>query len=177
MQVERIGENGVFLNEIGYAYLLDKTTFMKRLGMSLLIFGLAFFQTFITEQIAGMNTIWNTVPDGRGKIKRQKWIILIGSSLMLTVFVEGMFTIHGIREQQLTRISEQIRYLSEFESFGKMTISIYLLLRWIFEFWVVIGSGLVIANVSKKVKNTATVLLVSGGIVALCYLCMRFVLI
>ena len=177
MQAERIGEKGVFLNEIGFSYLLDKVTFMKRIGLLLLIITLAFFQTFVMEQIAGMDTIWNTIPNGQIKIKRRKWIILIVSVLVLTTFVEGVFTIHGIKEQQLTGLWEQIRYLSGFEKFSQMSVIVYLFLRWIFVCIVGVGSLIVIANVSRKVKNTSTVLLVSGGIVALCYLCMRFVLI
>ena len=177
MQAERIGEKGVFLNEIGFSYLLDKATFMKRMGILLLIITLAFFQTFVMEQIAGMDAIWNTIPDGQMKVKRRKWIILIVTVLVLTAFVEGMFIIYGIKEQQLTGLLEQIRYLSGFEKFSQMSVIVYLFLRWIFVCIVGVGSLIVIANVSRKVKNTSTVLLVSGGIVALCYLCMRFVLI
>lgn len=177
MQAERIGEKGVFLNEVGFSYLLDKVAFMKRMGILLLIFTLAFFQTFAMEQIARMDTIWNTIPDGQKKIKRGKWIILIVSVLVVITLVEGMFLIHGIKEQQLTGLSEQIRYLSGFAQFSQMPVMVYLVLRWIFACFVGVVNLIIIANVSRKVKNTATVLLVSAGIVALCYLCMRFVLI
>ena len=176
MQAERIGKKGVFLNEVGYSYLLDKVTFMNRLGMLLLILILSFFQTFVMEQIAGMNTVWNTIPDGRKKIQRQKWVILIVSVFLVSAFIEGTFIIHGIREQQLTGISEQIKYLSLFERFGNMPIAVYLFLRWGFAWFVGTGVLLVIAGISKKVKNTATVLLVSGGIAGLVYLCMRFII-
>lgn len=177
LQAERIGEKGVFLNEVGFSYLLDQVTFMKRVGMLLLIIILAFFQTFVMEQIAGMDTIWNTIPDGQKKIKYQKWIILIVSVLVVTIFVEGIFIIHGIKEQQLTGLAEQIRYLFEFEKFGTMSILFYLFLRWIFEVFAGVGSLIILAVVSRKVKNTATVILISGGIVALLYLGMRFVFI
>lgn len=176
MQAERIGKKGVFLNEVGYSYLLDKVTFMNRLGMLLLILILSFFQTFVMEQIAGMNTVWNTIPDGRKKIQRQKWVILIVSVFLVSAFIEGTFIIHGIREQQLTGISEQIKYLSLFERFGNMPIAVYLFLRWGFAWFVGTGALLVFAGISKKVKNTATVLLVSGGIAGLVYLCMRFII-
>ena len=58
-----------------------------------------------------------------------------------------------------------------------MPIAVYLFLRWGFECLAGIGGLIVIAGVSKKVKNTATVLLVSGGIAGLFYLCMRFIII
>lgn len=177
LQAERIGEKGVFLNEIGFSYLLDQVTFMKRVGMLLLIIILAFFQTFIMEQIAGMDTIWNTIPDGQKKIKHRKWIILIVSVLVLATFAEGIFIVHEIKEQQLTGLSEQIRYLFGFEKFGTMSVLFYLFLRWVFEGLVGVGSLIILASVSRKVKNTATVILISGGIVALLYLGIRFVFI
>ena len=177
MQAERIGEKGVFLNEIGFNYLFDKTTFIGRTGLLLLIIMLAFFQTFVMEQIAGMDTVWNTIPEGRKKIQRRKWVILIVSVLLLSIFIEGMFIVHGVKGQQLSGLSEQIKYISAFEGFGNMPIAVYLFLRWGFECLAGIGGLIVIAGVSKKVKNTATVLLVSGGIAGLFYLCMRFIII
>ena len=176
MQAERIGKKGVFLNEIGFNYLFDKATFIGRTGLLLLIIMLAFFQTFVMEQIAGMDTVWNTIPEGRKKIQRRKWVILIVSVLLLSVFIEGMFIVHGVKGQQLSGLSEQIKYISAFEGFGNMPIAVYLFLRWVFECLAGIGGLIVIAGVSKKVKNTATVLLVSGGIAGLFYLCMRFII-
>lgn len=51
LQAERIGEKGVFLNEIGFSYLLAKVTFMKRIGILLLIITLAFFRPLLWNRL------------------------------------------------------------------------------------------------------------------------------
>lgn len=125
---------------------------------------LAFFNMFMMERMSGMDTLWNTVPNGRKRILIRKWGVAIGIICVFTVCSEGLFLWHVIKEQSLTGCAEQIRYLWGYENYGGVTIQMYCFIRCIIRILAGIGSLGVIASVSKKVKNGATVLLVAGGI-------------
>lgn len=163
-QAERIGEQGVFLDEIGFSYLLDRKNFLLRIGITCGMALLAFFHMFMMEMMSGMDTLWNTVPNGRKRILIRKWGVAIGIICVFTVCSEGLFLWHVIKEQSLTGCAEQIRYLWGYENYGRVTIQMYCFIRCIIRILAGIGSLGVIASVSKKVKNGATVLLVAGGI-------------
>lgn len=163
-QAERIGEQGVFLDEIGFSYLLDRKNFLLRIGITCGMALLAFFNMFMMEMMSRMDTLWNTVPNGRKRILIRKWGVAIGIICVFTVCSEGLFLWHVIKEQSLTGCAEQIRYLWGYENYGRVTIQMYCFIRCIIRILAGIGTLGVIASVSKKVKNGATVLLVAGGI-------------
>lgn len=123
-----------------------------------------FFHMFMMEMMSGMDTLWNTVPNGRKRILIRKWGVAIGIICVFIVCSEGLFLWHVIKEQSLTGCAEQIRYLWGYENYGRVTIQTYCFIRCIIRILAGIGSLGVIASVSKKVKNGATVLLVAGGI-------------
>lgn len=110
-QAERIGEQGVFLDEIGFSYLLDRKNFLLRIGITCGMALLAFFNMFMMEMMSGMDTLWNTVPNGRKRILIRKWGVAIGIICVFIVCSEGLFLWHVIKEQSLTGCAEQIRYL------------------------------------------------------------------
>ena len=169
-QAERIGEQGVFLDEIGFSYLLDRKNFLVRVGITCGMTLLAFFNMFMMETLSGMHTLWNTVPNGRRRIWIRKWGVAIGIICVFTVCSEGLFLWHEIKEQSLTGCAEQIRYLWGYENYGRVTIQMYCFIRGIIRILAGIGTLGVIASVSKKVKNGATVLLVAGGILGSVYI-------
>lgn len=169
-QAERIGKQGVFLDEIGFSYLLDRKKFLLRMGMTCGMVLLAFFNMFMIETMSGMDTLWNTVPNGRRRIWIRKWGVAIGLICVFTVCSEGLFLWHGIKEQSLTGCAEQIRYLCGYENYGRVTIQMYCFIRGMIRILAGVGTLGVISLVSKKVKNGATVLLVAGGIVGSVYI-------
>ena len=163
-QAERIGEQGVFLDEIGFSYLLDRKNFLLRIGITCGMALLAFFNMFMIETMSGMDTLWNTVPNGRRRILIRKWGLAIGLICVFTICSEGLFLWHGIKEQSLTGCAEPLRYLWGYENYGRVTI------RGMIRILAGIGTLGVIASVSWKVKNGATVLLVAGGILGSIYI-------
>ena len=169
-QAERIGEQGVFLDEIGFSYLLDRKNFLLRIGITCGMALLAFFNMFMIETMSGMDTLWNTVPNGRRRILIRKWGLAIGLICVFTICSEGLFLWHGIKEQSLTGCAEPLRYLWGYENYGRVTIQMYCSIRGMIRILAGIGTLGVIASVSWKVKNGATVLLVAGGILGSIYI-------
>ena len=169
-QAKRIGEDGIFLDEIGFMYLLDRKNFLLRIGEILCVTLFGFFQIFVMEKVSGMDMLWCTLPDGRRKSSFQKWGIIFGTLLLICIVSEGRFLCQVMRSQNIQDFSAPIRYLAGYEYAGNFTIGMYLILRGIVVFFASVSAVGVIAKVSKNVKNAVTVLLVAGGIVGVAYM-------
>lgn len=172
-QMERIGRDGVFLDEEGYAYLLDRKQQAYQIGKLLLLWILAFHTAFIVEEAAGMSVIWNTVPGGRKKIYRRKWIILIAGIVLLCTVSDGIFIAYRMKAQGLFSLGYAVRYLPGFEIWGDLTVGGYLLILCIFKIILGVLCCGIICMISGKSKNATTVLMASGSLAGIFYLLLR----
>lgn len=175
-QAERIGVEGVFLDEVGYRYLLDGEQQVYQIGKILLLLILSFYSVFIVEETAGMPTIWSAFPDGKKKIQAGKWILLTVCIIALCVASDVIFAAYRMQQQSLAASGSQIQYLPGFEDWKHLTVLGYLILLCALK--VLLGLVIcgVIAVVSKRAKNATTVLLASGSVAGVFYLLMSFVL-
>lgn len=174
-QAERIGAEGVFLDEVGYKYLLDGEQQVYQIGKILLVLILAFYSVFIVEETARMPVIWNTFSDGRKKIQAGKWILLMGCIVVLCVASDAMFVAYRMQQQSLVLSDSQIQYLPGFEDWKHVTVQGYLILLCTLKVLLGLVTCGMIAGISKKAKNATTVLLTSGSVAGACYLLLDFI--
>lgn len=172
-QARRIGKDGVFLNEVGYARLLEKREWINNFGKLLIVFVLAFHSAFIMEQMAGMQTIWNSIANGRRKILARKWILMTVCIIMLCAASDLIFVRYRMQAQGLMSLDYPICYLPGFEGGKTLTIRGYVVGNCLLKMLAGLLTGGIIAGISKRAKNTTTVLLVSGSITGVCYLLLR----
>lgn len=175
-QTQRIGKEGVFLNEVGYLKLLDRKEQMNNMGKLLVVFVLSFHAVFIVEETSGMSSIWNTIPNGRKKIRRKKWILLTGCVIFLCLASDLIFIGYRMKAQKIASLQVPICYLPGFESWKNVTVSEYLAGGCLLKVLAGMLTGSLIAKVSEKAKNATTVLLLSGGVTGAAYLLFRLVL-
>lgn len=169
MQSERIGEDGMFLDEVAFGRLLDKNEFLKNIGMLLIVFVLAFYPVFVTERISGMDTIWNSIPNGRKKITVRKWMVLVVYIAIICILSDAVILWHEMRLLDIVDLNVPIQYLTGFETWKGISVLFFLIGRCLIKMILGMGVAGVTALVSKKAKNTTTVLLVSAGVVGICY--------
>ena len=162
-QAERIGKDGVFLNEVGYGYLLDVGAQVRLTGELLLVLILAFHSVFVIEKTPGMHTVFHTVPNGKKRIWKRKWCLLAISILLLCAAADSMAVIYRMKSQGLTALNVPIRYLSGFEMWEYLSVGGYLAILCMVKMAVGLTACAGIEKISGKVKNATTVLLVSGS--------------
>lgn len=168
-QAERIGKEGVFLDEVAFGRLLEKSEILKNIGMLLIVFVLAFYPVFIVERTSGMDTIWNSIPNGRKKIHNRKWTILIICTVLVCVFSDSIVVWYDIRNLDITTLNLSVQYLPGFEMWKGITVQTYLVIQCLIKIMVGIGVAVVSAVAAKKAKNATSVLLIVAGIAVLGY--------
>lgn len=170
MQADRIGKSGIFLNEIGYAYLLDKEQQLYQVGKLLIIWLLAFHSAFIVDEMAGMPSVWNTIPNGQKKLRIRKWMVLTGCIVLLCVMSDGIFIVCRMKVQRLSSIDVPIQYLPGFAGWKHISVRGYLAGLCAAKILLGILTCGLFAVLSKKVQNASAVLVVSGSAAGLLYL-------
>lgn len=169
-QAERIGRKGVFLNEVGYAYLLDKRQQVQQLQKLLPVWILAFHSAFIAQKTAGMHSLWNTVPDGKNKIQKRKWLLLAGSIILLCAASDLIFILYRMKSQSLASVNIPLQYLPGFHAWKHASAGGYLTALCILK----ILAGIIVCRgmekISERAKNATTVLLLAGSLAGVCCL-------
>lgn len=169
-QAERIGENGVFLNEVGFAYLLNREEEMKNCGKLLVAVMFAFFSVFVVERTSGMETLWTSIPGGRRKVMIRKWILITVCIVFTCILSDAISVFSNMSAQGISHLHLPVQYVPGFENLGQMTVDVYLGLRCLAKIVAGLLTVVWIGVVSRKAKNATTVLIVSGSAVAVVYL-------
>lgn len=175
-QAKRIGMEGVFLNEVAYACLLDVRQQVNQAGKLLLVLLLAFHSAFIVEKTAGMQLIWNSIPNGNKKMQKQKWLLLTGSIVLLCVAADLIFIVFRMKAQGIVSLNEPIQYLPGFEKWKQLSVGGYLAGLCVLKMLLGIAACGGIERISKKAKNATTVLLAAGSAGGVCYLLLKLIL-
>lgn len=169
-QAERIGEDGMFLDEVAFGRLLDKSELLKNIGMLLVLFVLAFYPVFMMDSIAGMDNIWNTIPNGRKKIQMRKWTVIVIYIVMACVLSDVIFILYETKLLKISDLSLPIQYLTGFAAWREISVQAYLMGRCCIKIFLGIAVAAVTALVSRRAKNVTTVLLVMFGMTGICYI-------
>lgn len=169
-QAERIGGEGIFLDEVAFERILDRNEFVKQCGMLLIVFVLAFYPVFIDERLSRMDTIWSSIPNGRKKIVGHKWLVLVISVVTVCILSNVIVIWHETKLLDITNLNVPIRYLAGYEAWGRMTVMVYMAGRCAVQILFGILAAMVTWGFSKKAKNATTVLLLVGGVVTVGYI-------
>lgn len=170
-QAERIGRNGIFLDETGYLYLLDQKQQVYQLGKLLILWILAFYSVFIMEEISRMPTVWNSITDGKKKIWKRKWLLLVACILFVTAASDFLLVFFRMKIQGIGTLNVPLRYLPGFEGFKWFSVLGYFILSWAWKAGVGILACKMIERISKRAGSATAVLLGAGGIAGIFYLC------
>lgn len=175
-QAERIGRDGIFLDEVGYACLLDLRQQVYQAGQLLLLIVLAFYSVFIADKTAGMTSLWCTVPKGKKKIQKRKWALLAGSILFLCVAATAISAVYRMKAQGITALNVPLRYLPGFEAWTGVSVGGYLAGAAAVKVLLGMAACAGIRLISGKAKNATTVLLTAGSAVGAGYLLLWYLL-
>ena len=168
-QTRRIGRNGIYLDEVGYRRLLEKEQQVYQLGKLLIVWVLAFYGVFVMEELAGMTTLWSSVPHGRKKVQRRKWALLTFCVIGLCIASDLIFYAYRMKAQGIASLDAAIRFLPGFENWGAVSIGEYLAGLCVLKMLAGIFVCGVTAGVSKKAKNATGVLLAAGSAAGVLY--------
>lgn len=175
-QAQRIGAKGIFLNEVGYGRLLDAGWQVRLAGELMFILILSFHSAFIVEKTARMPSVWNTMPGGKKKIQKRKWLLIATGTAVLCISADAMFCLYCMMHQGIVCLNCPIRYLPGFESWRHITVGGYLAGLCGLK---ILGGMIAckgIEKISQRTQNATTVLLTAESIAAVCYLLLKYIL-
>lgn len=169
-QAEGIGETGVFLDEVGYTYLLGKERQAHQMEELLLVWVLAFHGAFVMEETARATALLHSVSYGRRQVRRKKWALLIACVTFVCTAADLMSAGYRMKEQGILDLGAALRYLPGFEQWGGISAGGYLAGMCAFKILMGICLCGVIFLSSKRAKNAVVSLLLSGSAAGALYL-------
>lgn len=162
-QVERIGENGYFLDEVAYLSLLDYKVWCGEIGILYVFLALSFFGIFIYEKTTGMQQLLYSIYQGKEKVRKKKWIWLFLSTIFLCILTDGMVTWYLMNKQGVNVLSVSLRYIAGYETLASFSVLAVLMIRCFLHMLCCLFFLWCIEKLSGKLEHTVLVFIAAVG--------------